>query len=98
MKKVQKLANEIREWADQNLGSTCITDAIYDICHEHAPIEKPFPKHMVTNEDSIDCYIVYFIKPREGYFITEGGGGTVGEYWKKFNMPYFKDCEIQVKP
>ena len=98
MKKVEKLANEIRESMQDfkpDLGSHL--ESINTILNKHAPIEKPFPKHMITNEKVDDSYIIYFIRPKVGYFFTEGDGCYVGEYLENFNMDYFKDCEITIK-
>ena len=90
MKKHIKLANEIRKLVD---GDNQFSNELLKLCDKFASVEKPFPKHMIA-----DGMLVYFIKPNHGYLVSHDEEGLeTGELWYKFNMPLFKDCEIQVK-
>jgi hypothetical protein len=100
MKKVEMLANEIKKEIEycETLYSTAETvKRINSIVQKHAPVIKPFPKVMISTDYE---ELVYMIKPMEGYMIKASQDDSVrdGEYYKRFNMKWFKDCEIQVKP
>ena len=97
MKKVEKLANEIREsmqgWQVDLEGHL---ESINDILNKHAPIEKPFPKHMV----SLKGTVVLWEDNKKGIVQKAGLHTTwdLGQVCTGTIFRYFKDCEIQVKP
>ena len=101
MKKVNKLANEIREYLEPEANSMVSVDELIKILDKHAPIEKPFPKHMIciSNDDGGDAgKLIYFIKSGVGIPCNESIGGTAkGIEFSRWIMSCFKDCEIQVK-
>ena len=96
MKKHEKLAKEIRELINDD-GNYIIDGAhkcvdikdVESILDKICPIEKPFPKEMI----STDGQRVYFIKSGEGIGIDP----VEKEILKGWEMEYFKDCEIQIK-
>ena len=105
MKKVEKLANEIREEIKSIQESEIYInriaeDLLHKILDKHAPIEKPFPKAMICNG-----LLVFFSKPEKG-IVLKNDTDNPNNYssWKKGNscnnwrMKAFKDCEIQEKP
>ena len=105
MKKVNKLANEIRELIKIKKHKTnqdyLMVSEVRKILDKHAPIEKPFPKHMIciSNDDGGDAgKLIYFIKSGVGIPCNESIGGTAkGIEFSRWIMSCFKDCEIQVK-
>ena len=103
MKKVEKLANEIREsmqgWQIDLEGHL---ESINDILNKHAPIEKPFPKYMIIEDELLapdeHGTVVYFYDTGVGTVHIGSDGFGVGHYSDRWTMQDFKDCEIQVKP
>lgn len=106
MKKVQKLANEIREYlASKSADSENEMHLnIIEIIDKHAPIEKPFPK--VMSNIHRNGYLVLFEKDKKTGIVVDDDN-TCGE-WTKIGgkiiinrgtlLDFYKDCEIQVKP
>ena len=97
MKKVDKLASEIREFINElnsNVGE--VACEIENIVNKHAPIEKPFPKVMLTGASG--GLLIYFIEKKKGYTLNNYNGWRKGTYNEEWEMEDFKDCEIQAKP
>lgn len=103
MKKVQKLANEIRGLInnegnhDGGLHSTDLIhiDFIKEILNKHSPIEKPFPKLMTGQND--DGLVVYFSNFENGIVVVSGCTEYyVGEESFSWDNSEFKDCNIGI--
>jgi len=97
MKKVEKLAEEIKEfikyepvWGEAD---------ILGILDKHAPAKKPFPKHMVSNNGDVvlfDAKTKHTDKQGKGV-VQISNGMKIGYVYDSWNMNCFVDCEIEVK-
>jgi septum formation topological specificity factor MinE len=103
MKKVEKLAKEIREYVKSDIVTTLRASAkdILDILDKHAPIEKEFPKFMVCTSEFVDNgMVVLFENNRIGAVVVQSehnSNSDLGYHSHEWVMDYFKDCEITVK-
>ena len=78
MKKVDKLANEIREFIKEE--PVWIVDDILEILDKHAPVQKPFPKVMVHKDKGL---IVFVKKDKVSMTVLNTGTGhSVGQKLK----------------
>lgn len=99
MKKVEKLAEDIRRLLEIHKGDSllCFSNNIKSTLDKHAPIKKPFPKAMVTNEGKV----VWFSEPNNGTVLIKandnGDDDSVGCGSRFWCMEDFRDCEIELK-
>ena len=102
MKKVEKLAKEIREaikdpcnMLARSHGFVSAT-SIERILDKNCPIEKPFPKVMIGKHSGA---LVYFTDRVTGTVIKVGHSyeRSIGDYSCGWEDCEFKDCEIQIK-
>ena len=97
MKKVQELANEIRDyWNNKDTDSElAIKRGLFSILDKHSPIEKPFPKFMKYGDNGP---VVLFTSMNEGRIIIKNDSPQdVGWHSSMWSGKGFKDCEITVK-
>ena len=95
MKKVKKLAQEIRECI-KKFEDFNDYGKFKKILDKHVPIEKPFPKLMETGGGN--RLVIFFLSSHNGYVVEAGDSGhEVGHYRSDWIMETCFDCEIEVK-